>query len=523
MSRRRPHLRMLLATTAFALPVAAAGSVAMAMSASAQIIPILPGPGGPPSLVGTTTPLHGSEGVAPGSDWTLATVNYDGPALVRNLSIDWGDGSDPTAFILSFGGTGIHGSHVYSEAGSYTVTITGDALPFFFFIPPAVSAPKEGITGLPLSTTTTITVSDDVELHGVPTQTVPGGAFTGTVAQGKDDNPSAPLSDLSAVITWGDGSAPDPACTACLTSTAQGFDVGGSHTYAKAGLYRVTTTLSDEKTKLEDHATSWIVVPVTAASVTAVEGGTFNGPVGTLPVPPKDDDVAAAGAKVTVTTPSATINWGDGSQSTPGTVGNDGTVTGSHTYTEEGTYTVTVTADTPVVVAQVATAITAAAPAASGTATVSDAALIATAANGGAFTATVNKPFSSKLAHLSDGDPGATLSVLSATIDWGDGSTSAATLAGNAVSGFDAGGSHIYGSTGVKHGVVHFADKGGQVAQAPFTVTVSAAPVGKVLGVSTGIGVPNTGADLPVGQGLLLIAGGLGLAALGRRRRSTER
>jgi PKD repeat protein len=531
MSGRRPHLRMLIATTAFALPVAAGGSMAMAATASAQVLPpfpILPiGEGGPPSLAGAT--LHGSEGLAPSSPWTVATVTYNGPAMLQNISIDWGDGKSDAVAGWTPGSTGITGSHGYSEAGKYTVTVTANALPLFlFFTTPEVSKPKVNeISGLPLSTTSTVTVSDDVELRGVGTQVVPGGAFTGTIARGKDDNPSAPLSDLSAVINWGDSTTSDAACSStCLTATAKGFDVATSHTYAKAGLYRVTTTLTDETTLLEDHATSWIFVPVTATSVTAVEGGTFNGPVGTLPAPPKHvEDLAAANVNIpTGQALTPTNNWGDGSPATPGILGSDGTVTGGHTYTDEGTYTVTISADK---LAAVNPEVSTAAPklpyVATSKATVTDAALLASAASGGAFTATVNKSFSSTLAHLSDGNPGATLSDLSATIDWGDGSTTTATLAGNAVSGFDAGGSHTYSTPGVKHGVVHFADKGGQVAQAPFTVTVAAAPASSVLGVSTGIGVPNTGAELPVGQGLLLISGGLVLAVLGLRRRSTER
>ncbi|HEV7679780.1 MAG TPA: hypothetical protein VGQ42_14540 [Candidatus Dormibacteraeota bacterium] len=528
MSRRRPHLRMLLATTAFALPVAAGGSLAMAATASAQLVPpmlILPiGQGGPPSLAGTT--LHGSEGLAPSKPWTVATVTYNGPTTLENISIDWGDGTSDPVSGLTPGSTSITGSHAYSEAGTYTVTVTADALSLFIFsTTPEVAAPRfNPLPGLPLSTTSTVTVSDDVELKGVGTQVVPSGAFTGTVARGKDDSPGAPLSDLSAVINWGDSTTSDAACSStCLTSTASGFDVATSHRYGKAGLYRVTTTLSDETALLEDHATSWIFVPVTAATVSAVEGATFNGPVGSLPAPPKNsDDLAAASVKIPVLqTLTPTVDWGDGSPATPGVLGGDGTVTGSHTYTDEGTYTVTVSADK---LAAVNPGVATAAPKlpylATSTATVADAALLA---SGGTFTATVNRPFGSTLAHLSDGDPGATLGALSAGIDWGDGSTSAATLAGNAVSGFDGGGSHTYTTSGVKHGVVHFSDKGGQVAQAPFTVTVGAAPAGSVLGVSTGIGVPNTGADLPVGQGLLLIGGGLGLAVLGFRRRSTDR
>src|SRR5207302_3859311 len=49
----------------------------------------------------------------------------------------------------------------------------------------------------------------------------------------------------------------------------------------------------------------------------------------------------------TATEYTATIDWGDGTLSSPGTIsgptGGPFTVSGTHTYVEEGTYTVTVT------------------------------------------------------------------------------------------------------------------------------------------------------------------------------------
>ena len=69
----------------------------------------------------------------------------------------------------------------------------------------------------------------------------------------------------------------------------------------------------------------------------AAEGAAFNGAVATF----EDDNPAATPADFT-----ATIDWGDGSGTTAGTIFASSaafTVLGQHTYADEGTFTVTVT------------------------------------------------------------------------------------------------------------------------------------------------------------------------------------
>jgi hypothetical protein len=79
--------------------------------------------------------------------------------------------------------------------------------------------------------------------------------------------------------------------------------------------------------------------PITVASspLTGVgAGAAFTGQVGTV----------SGGSPTTPGAYTATVNWGDGTATTTGTVdATSGAITGSHTYAKSGTYTVTVVAD----------------------------------------------------------------------------------------------------------------------------------------------------------------------------------
>ncbi|HKS79680.1 MAG TPA: PKD domain-containing protein [Gaiellaceae bacterium] len=103
--------------------------------------------------------------------------------------------------------------------------------------------------------------------------------------------------------------------------------------------------------------------------------------------------------------------------------------------------------------------------------------------------------FNGTVAALHDGNPGAPLSDFTATIDWGDGSTSSGTVSG---SGGDYGiaGAHTYASTGYFDVNVHVDDEGGSTADTtkPCTVLVFAfAPGSGAFAVGDGSsGIGNT-------------------------------
>ena len=83
--------------------------------------------------------------------------------------------------------------------------------------------------------------------------------------------------------------------------------------------------------------------------------------------------------------------------------------------------------------------------------------------------------FSGTVANLTDGDPGAPVSDFTATIDWGDSSTSPGTVSGSG-GNYTVAGDHTYTSTGFYNVNVHVDDVGGSSATTttPCTVLVFA-------------------------------------------------
>ncbi len=188
----------------------------------------------------------------------------------------------------------------------------------------------------------------------------------------------------------------------------------------------------------------------------ATEGTQFSGAVVTFTDNPSD----------TVSDFSATIDWGDGTQTT-GNIVNTGPgafdVRGSHTYAEEGSYNTNVTLNDADGESQSVV----------GTFTVSDALLSGSAASPIAYRAIA---FSGKVAKFSDANAAAPLSDFSATINWGDGSTSTGSIVIDPSGGFDVNGAHTYASTGSFGLSVKVTDIGGSTLSVGGTATVVEPP-----------------------------------------------
>jgi PKD repeat protein len=79
--------------------------------------------------------------------------------------------------------------------------------------------------------------------------------------------------------------------------------------------------------------------------------------------------------------------------------------------------------------------------------------------------------FNATVAHLHDDNPAAPLSDFTATIDWGDGSTSSGTVSGSGGE-YSVAGAHTYASTGYYDVNVHVDDEGGSTADTTSSCTV---------------------------------------------------
>ena len=233
-------------------------------------------------------------------------------------------------------------------------------------------------------------------------------------------------------------------------------------------------------------------LPITATGspVSATEGSPANGvTVATF----TDQDPNPVASDFT-----ATINWGD-DHLTTGTVtlGTGGilTVTGSNTYKNAGTYQVTTTiTDRLGAIAN-----------AKSTATVADAPLTS---QGVPLTVGAGVPLSNiLLATFTDADPNGKLSDYTASIDWGDGTTSAGNITAGTNGMFNVLGTHTYSSVGNFTATVVITDTvvtAGDVPQST-TTAMSAVTVQQAIDTMTALMLSTTGPTV-FGQAVVLTA-----------------
>lgn len=165
-------------------------------------------------------------------------------------------------------------------------------------------------------------------------------AVSGMLATFTDPDPNAAAAEYSASVDWGDGST-----TAGAVSGPGGgpFTVSGSHTYADEGSYPITVTITDTDnasntaTVTDSAIVSDAGLSAAGISPSPVSPQSFSGPVATF-----TDANATTSSSSDF---SATIDWGDGSPTSTGTVTGSGgsySVSGSHPYSGTGNFTIKV-------------------------------------------------------------------------------------------------------------------------------------------------------------------------------------
>jgi uncharacterized repeat protein (TIGR01451 family) len=334
------------------------------------------------------------------------------------------------------------------QRGIFRPQGTASDIGAFEVVGPTVSAPVVSPASTNEGTSTSFTVS---------------GTFT--------DPAGALAQPFTAVINWGDTT------TSIATVSGGGnpfsYSFSGSHTYAQSGSYSVTASVTNNGGGTGTSAPTSVPVanvPPTvgtpgvsptstseAASTSFTVNGTFSDPAAALDQPY-----------------TAVINWGDSTTSI-GTVSGGGNpfiygFSGSHTYAQSGSYNVTVSvtdkdggtgtsAATTVTVANIAP-------------TVSTPVVSPTSASEG-----VSASFSASGTFT---DPASGLDQpFTAVINWGDSTTSTATVTGSANPfNYNFGGTHTYAQSGSYNVTASITDKdGGTGTSAASVVTVTnAAP-----------------------------------------------
>lgn len=417
-----------------------------------------------------------------GSLFAGPVATYNGPCLPAfcTATIAWGDGTVTPAVVSGTSGAEtISAPHSYADEGSFVTTIT-------------VSDNGSAFLG---SGTATVAESDSLTASSAPISTVEGGTVSGVIATFTDPNITSVASDFTATIVWGDGTT----SSGVVAGAAGSFSVSGNHTFAEELTGSYSVTLTDDA---PGTATSTATAAITVAEadslagavtpITPVEGAAFSGAVATF----TDNYTNNVAADFT-----ASITWGDGT-TTAGTVtliGGSATVSGNHTYVEQGAYAFSVTLSDDAPGTATGTA--------SGTVNVADAAL----------TGTGNPPHGTAGVQLTNVVVGTftdqqkeTLGSYTATIQWGDGTTSAGTVT-DPPGTLHVSGSHTYANAGTYGMTVTLIDTGGPT----FTTALASVIVDPATPATTGPGKP-----LPVLL-IVLLASGLVLfvlAALARRR-----
>ena len=281
-------------------------------------------------------------------------------------SINWGDGTAASiGTIQPNGGTNgynILGSHTYAAAGTYTVDVTltdlgstGTTTVAGTTINVTSNGPVNSTPNPIVSTASTAAaplIAQGVPVSGfkgVPLNPAPGGDVL--VATFMDTGTAGTPGDYTASINWGDGTAATADTRITSQGTANGvvFSVFGNHTYTMTGSFTVVTTITKTASTSTAVASSTATIalqPPSVNSVTNLKGLA----VSAVQDVQTTQDVATFNDTDTSAIPSdftATINWGDGTTNTAGTITEDASnlfhVTGTHTYTKAGSFTPTVT------------------------------------------------------------------------------------------------------------------------------------------------------------------------------------
>ncbi len=265
-----------------------------------------------------------------------------------SATINWGDGSPVTSGVISqqAGGT-------YIVTGTHTYAANTTGLPPF---PVTFSVKDIGGSTLVDAVGSPVTVLD-ASLSSSAGATIKGieGITTGTVVIGTftDANPLATASDFTAILPpggWGDGTplAPTALTVTQISATTSStvFEVTGSHIYADVGQFPITVNVSDAGGASTVIFSTALIADAPLAFPPQLPIRTTEAAIYPLPVlaPPLFSGAVAyftdANPGATASDFTATINWGDGTAPTTGTVvpGPSGTfeVDGSHTYASSG-------------------------------------------------------------------------------------------------------------------------------------------------------------------------------------------
>jgi hypothetical protein len=380
-----------------------------------------------------------TEGVQFGSSTPLVAT-FASPAPIGNLSAQlvFPSGTTTTTITADGGTETMNGVNVpefqVNYTGNWTPPEESPAVPFSLAINDSTA--NTGNTTVLNGTAAVKDAPLSIAVSLLNPVTVEGQATGFPLLTFNDANANANASDFTATVDWGDGS---PQSFGIVTKNNGKFDVTGTHTYLDAGSPTIQVLIQDKGgASLQTNAT----VQVNDAPLSNGTGTSFGGTEGQVLSNVLVGTFEDANPFADPSDFSAKINWGDGSADAGAVsvIGGDASgailgIYGNHTYTDDSTTPFAITVN-------VSDKDGSALPTIDSIATTSDPLLIM--AGGYKVNAVEGKSTGAQtVATFVDPGGNSAPSDYTATVDWGDGTSSAGTITFN--NGFfSVSGPHTY-------------------------------------------------------------------------------
>ncbi|HQU46043.1 MAG TPA: Ig-like domain-containing protein, partial [Pirellulales bacterium] len=255
----------------------------------------------PPFTPTATSQISETEGTA----FTVPLASFHDTTFgTYSATIDWGDGQSTTVTLSPAvsGNFTVTGTHAYAEARNDTINVT-------------LSDPR----GNAVSAQVTAVVADAaLTASATAVPATEGVTFSGAVATFVDANKLGKPGDYSATIDWGDHSSMTTVSGSQITGSNGSYSIAAGHVYADEGTYTLGVTIDDiggESTAVSSvlHVAD---APLTAGALmppVVTEGKAF-GPLSVFHFSDANPSATPADFAATVVTGDATLTSSAGPQ-----------------------------------------------------------------------------------------------------------------------------------------------------------------------------------------------------------------
>jgi hypothetical protein len=394
-------------------------------------------------LTVTGVSLSGASYATEGVSYTVhfSATSTGGSSALTGFSISWGDGSSPDSLPASAS----YDSHVYASPSTSSHTISATASDTYGGVSSSYTA-TTGVEVLPASLT----------VESASGYYTAGETYFGYIDSFFDGNASTPAADFTDNISWGDGTTSG----GTVASTGGGtYTISASHVFASAGSHYGSVYVYDSYDGVSSSGSYAAYVSNAPIYTTSGSGAYTAGEsqAGSL-ITFTDGNGGLSAANFT-----ASVSWGDGTTTIAGTVVHEsGTtygVSATHDFADAGTYHGMVNVSDGL--GDSATA--------SYTATVTNAAINATSASGSYPTGEYEDR---TVGTFTDGNLGLSAADFTASIAWGDGTTTAGTVTALGGGSYSVDAVQAYTAAGAYGGYVTVNDDLGVTSGASYSATV---------------------------------------------------